>query len=264
MSDEIKQVVGLNSASAEIGELAAALAVAQGRYKAAVKDSLNPHFKSRYADLASVTDAIREALVSVSIAPIQRLTSKQASVTCQTILAHKSGQWIADEFTVPVLKPDAQGFVAAATYARRASLSAMAGVAPEDDDGNEASGKPASRQWNAAEEFPQEKKAPKASAPRPSFDELVASVDKQAAAEARAYVGSALEGQQPARKSGILFPMGKEKGKDLVDVSVKSLEWLVKAMGESIDDPAKARWRDSNVKMRNAAEEELARRDGDG
>lgn len=122
-----------------IGQLAAALAKAQGMMKGATKDSENPHFKSKYADLASVWEACREALTKNDIAVIQPVSGGPETITVTTILAHKSGESIGGSFTIRPTKIDAQGLGSAITYGRRYGLAAMVGVAPEDDDGNAAS-----------------------------------------------------------------------------------------------------------------------------
>lgn len=123
-----------------IAELAAALCKAQSQMEGAKKDANNPHFKSKYADLASVWDAIREPLTKNGLSVVQLLRSIQGGVEVETILMHSSGQQISDVFAVPASKNDAQGYGSAATYARRYALMAMVGVAPEDDDGNAAVG----------------------------------------------------------------------------------------------------------------------------
>lgn len=125
-----------------INELATALAAAQGAIRGAVKDAENPHYRSRYADLASVWDACRAALsangLSVLQAPRGLVSESGWVVQVETRLLHASGQWAADTLTVPVGKPDAQGIGSALTYARRYALASFVGVAPEDDDGNAA------------------------------------------------------------------------------------------------------------------------------
>lgn len=123
-----------------IADLAAALCKAQAQMEGAKKDANNPHFKSKYADLASVWDAIRGPLTSNGLSVVQLLRSIQGGVEVETILMHASGQQISDVFAVPASKQDAQGYGSAATYARRYALMAMVGVAPEDDDGNAAVG----------------------------------------------------------------------------------------------------------------------------
>lgn len=127
--------------SESIAGLAAALASAQGSMKGAIKDSANPFFKSKYADLASVVEAIRAAFSANGLSYIQTLEpSDKDEVRVETTLLHSSGEWIScGILSLPVSKVDAQGYGSALTYARRYSLSAAVGVAPEDDDGNAAS-----------------------------------------------------------------------------------------------------------------------------
>jgi len=127
--------------SDSIAALAAALAAAQGSMKGAVKDSANPFFKSKYADLASVVEAIRVAFSNNGLSYVQTVEpSDKDEVRVETTILHSSGEWIAcGILSLPVSKSDAQGYGSALTYARRYSLSAATGVAPEDDDGNAAS-----------------------------------------------------------------------------------------------------------------------------
>jgi hypothetical protein len=127
--------------SESIAGLAAALAKAQGQMKGAIKDSANPFFKSKYADLASVVEAIRAAFSANGLSYIQTVEpSEKDEVRVETTLLHSSGEWIScGVLSLPVSKVDAQGYGSALTYARRYSLSAAVGVAPEDDDGNAAS-----------------------------------------------------------------------------------------------------------------------------
>ena len=126
--------------SESIKELATALAKAQGQIKGAVKDSANPFFKSKYADLASVVEAIRSAFATNGLSYIQSVEpSDKDEVRVETTILHSSGEWIGcGVLALPVSKVDAQGYGSALTYARRYSLSAATGVAPEDDDGNAA------------------------------------------------------------------------------------------------------------------------------
>lgn len=130
--------------SEQINELATALAAAQAEMGGAVKDSQNPHFKSKYADLASVRDAARP-LAKHGIAVIQscRMATVDGGMVAEveTRMVHRSGQWMADTLAVPVSKTDAQGIGSALTYGRRYSLAAFAGIAPEDDDGEAAVGR---------------------------------------------------------------------------------------------------------------------------
>ena len=118
--------------------IATALAKAQAEMTNATKDAANPHFKSRYADLASVRAACMPALNRHGIAVIQPYASTEAGEVVKTILIHESGETL--ECAVPVIlgKRDMQGLGSAYTYARRYGLLAMAGIAPDDDDGNAA------------------------------------------------------------------------------------------------------------------------------
>lgn len=128
--------------------LAKALAKAQAVMESAKKTSTNPFLSKenskagRYADLASVWDACREPLTSNGLAVVQLVTSAdKTSVTVETRLLHEGGESISSTLTMPVEKATAQGVGSAITYARRYSLSALVGVAPDDDDGNAASGR---------------------------------------------------------------------------------------------------------------------------
>ena len=132
----------MNDQSIEIGELAGALAIAQGSITGALKDSANPFFKSKYADLASVWDACRDSLSKNGLAVVQvASTSETGAAVITTTLCHKSGQWMRGSISLMPVKSDPQGMGSAYTYARRYALAAMVGVAQVDDDANAASGK---------------------------------------------------------------------------------------------------------------------------
>lgn len=133
--------VTIRNTSPTIGKIADALAKAQGKIKGAVKDSENPHFRAKYADLASVWDACREQLSANGIAVIQVPSGGPEVVSITTLLAHSSGEWIRGELSLRPVKADPQGIGSAITYGRRYGLAAMVGVAPEDDDGEAASGR---------------------------------------------------------------------------------------------------------------------------
>lgn len=150
--------------SENINELATALAKAQGEITGALKDSANPFFKSKYADLASCWDACRGPLSVNGLSVVQTImrgepvtirweTTDQESgevrqfsvdtveTVIVTMLMHSSGQWIRSN--LPMIPRDAspQGVGSAITYGRRYGLTAIIGVAQVDDDGNQASGK---------------------------------------------------------------------------------------------------------------------------
>jgi hypothetical protein len=130
----------MSEKSETIGKLVEALSKAQGVMSGAKRESTNPAFRSKYADLASVWDACRKPLADNGLAVIQTLTpSGLDGVTVVTTLAHTSGEWLRSELFIPAAKKDAHGFGSAITYARRFSLAAIVGIAPEDDDGNAVS-----------------------------------------------------------------------------------------------------------------------------
>lgn len=125
--------------SESIAALSAALSKAQLVMEGAIKGKVNPAFKSRYADLASVWDACREPLASNGLSVIQmpgRVENGQMSLTTQ--INHASGEWVRETMSIPLSKVDAQGYGSATSYARRYALAAFVGVSPDDDDGNGA------------------------------------------------------------------------------------------------------------------------------
>lgn len=125
------------------GKLATALAKAQGEMEGASKDRKNPAFNSKYADLASVWDAVRGPLSKHGLSIVQLPCPAPAGeVGLVTTLFHESGESISQVFFMPVKDPkNAQAVGSALTYARRYALMAVTGIAPEDDDGNGAAGK---------------------------------------------------------------------------------------------------------------------------
>jgi hypothetical protein len=125
--------------SDNIADLAAALAKAQAEIQNPKFDSNNPFFKSKYASLAGVRDAVIPTLAKYGLSVIQEVRHDAGVSHCATTLLHASGQWIEQApFSVPVSKADAQGACAGATYARRASLQALCCVVGDSDDDGEA------------------------------------------------------------------------------------------------------------------------------
>lgn len=125
-------------------QIAAAIVKARRQFGPALKDKSNPHFRSKYADLGACLDAVDEALLAQGIALTQETDRCDDGVLVRTVMLHESGErmdfgWL----HVPASKQDAQGYGSALTYARRYSLMAACGIAPEDDDGNAASRSPA-------------------------------------------------------------------------------------------------------------------------
>lgn len=121
-------------------ELATALAKAQAAIKPALKDSVNPHFKSKYADLSAIWESCREPLSKNGLSIVQTMDFDAGEVWLKTTLLHSSGESIDGRYPLRPIKQDPQGFGSALTYARRYCLAALVGiVADEDDDGNAAS-----------------------------------------------------------------------------------------------------------------------------
>ena len=141
--------------SETIGALMAALSKAQAEMKNPSFDSVNPHFKSKFASLANVRDTITPALTKHGLAVTQLTGNDNDGRPCvETVLGHSSGEWIASTFTVPVAKADAHGAGSAITYARRYALMAIVGVVgDEDDDANQAVTKPAEVKRGAPKEL---------------------------------------------------------------------------------------------------------------
>lgn len=132
--------------SESINDIAAALAKAQAEMENVAKDRENPHFRSRYATLAGVLDEVRPKLAQQGISIFQApINGEGNNIGVATRLIHSSGQWIESTVFVQPTKFDAQGVGSVLTYLRRYSLMAVAGVGPEDDDGNAAVGRPQER-----------------------------------------------------------------------------------------------------------------------
>ena len=126
--------------SETINELATALNLAQQQMGGAVKDSTNPFFKSSYADLTSVIKAVKDPLCANGLSYVQfPITSAGGNgIGVETVLMHKSGEWISNEFTMPMVKSDPQAAGACLSYARRYGLSSVLGLPVADSDAEAA------------------------------------------------------------------------------------------------------------------------------
>jgi len=126
----------------DMKQIAQAFVKAQKGFAPALKTKANPHLKSKYADLASCVEAVIDSLNANGIALLQQTHECADGVMVETVLLHESGEQITGgKLHVPATKQDAQGYGSALTYARRYSLMATCGIAPEDDDGNATSKK---------------------------------------------------------------------------------------------------------------------------
>lgn len=123
--------------------IATALVKAQKAFAPALKSSTNPHFKSKYADLSACVEAVVDSLNANGIFLNQQTSESDSGVIVETVFIHESGELLnCGKLHVPASKQDPQGYGSALTYARRYSLMAACGIAPEDDDGEAATRKP--------------------------------------------------------------------------------------------------------------------------
>lgn len=126
--------------SESLNELAPALAKAQAAMKAADMDGENPHYRSRYATLASITAAVKKPLADHGLCVVQGVGAGEGTAKVSTMILHASGQWIASELALPVgERATPQAIGSALSYGRRYGLAGLLGVvADADDDGNAA------------------------------------------------------------------------------------------------------------------------------
>lgn len=171
--------------SEQINELVKALVEVQRNMAPVIKGKSNPFFKSKYADLTSIWDALRESLADNGLAVLQTNDGEaENAVTIVTTLAHTSGQWIRGRLHMPLAKNDPQGVGSAITYGRRYTLAAMLGVAPEDDDGEGAMGRGKAAKHETPPPAPPPPEPPKqvakaTKAPKKDFDPVAPASEKQ-------------------------------------------------------------------------------------
>ena len=138
-------------------QIASALVKAQREFGPALKTSTNPHFRSKYADLAACVEAVIDALNNNGIYLMQMTHETPDGAMAETVFVHESGEMLsAGKLFFPASKHDAQGYASSLSYVRRYSLMAACGIAPEDDDGNAAS-KPAPKPAPKVEAKPEPK-----------------------------------------------------------------------------------------------------------
>jgi ERF superfamily len=201
------------SQSPEIDKLAAAIVAAQLQLLPAKKDSINPFFHSKYADLANVWEALapfRMEGIAITQAPAD---SPDGYIALETQLTHSSGQWMRGHLKLRVAKDDPQGAGSAITYARRYMLGCMTGLVTEaDDDGNSASTAPSVAQTKA-----QPVKKP---------------------------VAQPITSTAPGK--AWIVPFGKSKGQPVSDISDEDVDYLLRYYNGKLNDPANAssRYRD--------------------
>jgi len=129
----------MNHAQSEsIAKLALALSKAQAQFSGAAKNSTNPHFKSKYADLWECIAATKDILAEHELAVIQTFSADTDDIIINTTLTHSSGEWVRGSLKMKPKKDDDQGRGSSITYGRRYSYAAIVGLAQKDDDGQAA------------------------------------------------------------------------------------------------------------------------------
>jgi hypothetical protein len=190
-----------------VNNIAAAFIKAKKEFAPAMKTSTNPHYKSKYADLAACVEAVDDAFLNSGIVMYQETFEDTTGVTVETVLLHESGESIrCGKLHVPAPKQDPQGYGSALSYARRYSLMAACGIAPEDDDGNRAS-QPI----------------------KPKYSICDAELRHPTGLPAQSPVGGASEVAKPpvALDAPIIWNAGKppHRGQDIRKVDVDYLKW---------------------------------------
>tara|TARA_R110002153_G_scaffold151656_1_gene303060 strand:- start:2318 stop:3001 length:684 start_codon:yes stop_codon:yes gene_type:complete len=164
--------------SETLAALGEAMTKAQAEMSGAKKTAKNPFFKSNYANLEEVIYCIKEPFANNGLSFLQFPITEDGFAGVETVLMHKSGEWMSGEFMLKCSKNDPQGMGSAITYARRYGLQSIAGVPSEDDDGNAAT-QPSPRSLAPAVKAAQAKA--KASKPtgKPVFDEPQMTKDQE-------------------------------------------------------------------------------------
>ncbi len=199
----------------EINELAAALAKAQGEIQPAPKDALNPYFKSRYASLPAVREAVREAFAKHGLSVVQIPAVIDGTLRLRTMLLHESGQQLdCGELSAEVDVSNPQQMGSAITYFRRYALAAISQtVADDDDDGNAATKKPKPQPQPLPRDTKQIDNAKKGIAEATSLEELQA-------------IGEALKDRSPAIQNALRKAWGDRhselKKKEKTDADSRS------------------------------------------
>lgn len=212
--------------SDSIAALAAALAKAQGEMENASKNSQNPHFKSKYADLAEILNTVRPVLSKHGLAVTQFPAFESGTAHVETILTHASGEWMSGTCSAPVQKSDPQGVGSALTYLRRYSLAAVCGLAQEDDDANAASKGP-KQSAQAPTVAPKPAPAP-TSAPAQPVKHAPAT-KATLAALASYYVNDSAEVMlDDINEMIVKAKPGAQRIDDLKDLTEAQAQWLIK------------------------------------
>lgn len=142
--------------SESIVKLSAAMVAASAELKNPPKDSVNPHYKSRFADLATVLDTVKPTLIKNRLAVMQFPTESNGLPALATMVVHESGEWIRTTMLLCPAKSDPQGIGSAITYGRRYGLQAALGITADDDDDGHQGSQPAKQTQQPAKTAPQQ------------------------------------------------------------------------------------------------------------
>lgn len=200
---------------------------------AAKKDAVNPHFKSSYADLASIIEACRKPLAENGLAVAQVVTTDPKGVTVTTRLLHVSGECIEAPCWMPVAQQTPQAYGSAITYGRRYSLAAMVGVAAEDDDGNASSASKNIPPPAGVEKLRQQIAQPTVSEPPPHTD-------------APSYANETPGGQRN-HEDIVMGKFGQSGGKRLSELDDNSVLFYRSACQRTLTDPTKSQYHTKEI-----------------
>lgn len=139
--------------SESIKNIAMALCKFQAEVENPKKTADNPFFKSKYTPLEDIVSAVKPKMGEHGLSYMQSCSGDGTNIIVTTLLMHSSGEWIeSDPLVLRADKATAQGAGSAITYARRYALSAVLGIASEeDDDGNHATGNSKNESKNLSE-----------------------------------------------------------------------------------------------------------------
>lgn len=211
----------------ETPKLIAALVKAQRAMKPASKDSTNPHFRSKYASLTSVREAVMEVFGAQGLGFDWEVAGDKEGVRVKCVILHESGERLvpAEWYYLPAIQQTPQAFGSATTYGKRYTLEAAAGITTDEDDDANAASMPT----RAVPQPP----------PPPARAQREMSEGERLAAEPSP---KGTEEITPEGDFGPEIPFGKNKGKRASQLTAKSLEWYIERAREELSDPAKAKF----------------------
>jgi hypothetical protein len=207
--------------SSTIAALAAALVEAQSELKNPPKDSINPHFKSRYADLATVRDTVAPVLNRHGLAVLQLPCETPEGPALASILIHKSGEWFETTFLLRAQQQTPQGVGSALTYCRRYALQSIAGVAADDDDDGGAGSRPATQPKPKPAPAPLAVTTPQPEPPKPTAAPAPNAAEKAAKAISAAPAPSGDPVTDTAALIALLYAKGWDWARLVSDVNAK-------------------------------------------